>query len=126
MRTRVCIWYVAGYLIVSGLALVLAPGATLSMMFSDADYGLVMPRWVGMLSLALGTLVGQVVRHGVVVLYPLSFFMPAAMLVGFVGIYLQSRNPLFLGVIAVVGVGVVTTGMSMLIDRVSSRAERRG
>lgn len=118
MRTRLCIWYVAGYLVVSGLALLLAPSTALAMMLSDTDYGLVMPRWVGMLSLALGTLVGQIVRQRIVVLFPLSFFMPAAMLVGFVGMYLQSANPLFLAISAVVAIGVLATGISMLIDRV--------
>jgi hypothetical protein len=117
MRTRLCIWYVAGYLIVSGTALLLDPSTTLAMMLSDTDYGLVMPRWVGMLSVALGTLVGQVVRHRIVVLYPLSFFMPAAMLVGFVSMYLQSANPLFLAISAVVAIGVLATGTSMLTDR---------
>ncbi len=129
-RTRLCIWYVAGYLVFSGLALLLAPRAALAAMLSDTDYGLVMPRWVGMLSVALGTLVGQVVRQRIVVLYPLSFFMPAAMLVGFVGMYLQSANPLFLAVSAVVGMGVVATGASMLVDKahdvaVGHRRERK-
>ncbi len=114
MRIRACIWYVAGYLVVSGGGLLLAPRAALALMLSDADYGLVMPRWVGMLSVALGTLVAQIVRHRVAVLYPLSFVMPAMMLFGFVGMYLQSANPLFLSVAAVVGAGVVATGTSML------------
>ena len=125
MRTRLCIWYVAGYLVASGLAFLVAPSVTLAMMFSDTDYGLVMPRWVGMLSLALGTLVGQVVRQRIAVLYPLSFFMPAAMLVGFAGMYLQSGNPLFLAVSAVVAIGVLATGISMLIDRMPSHGDGR-
>jgi uncharacterized protein YjeT (DUF2065 family) len=112
-RVRLCIWYVAGYLVLSGLALLLAPQAALAAMLSNTDYGVVMPRWVGMLSVAMGTLIVQVVRQRVVALYPLSFFMPAAMLIGFVGMYLQSENPLFLAVAAVVGIGVVATGMSM-------------
>jgi hypothetical protein len=122
--TRLCIWYVAGYLIVSGTALLLAPTIALAMMLSDADYGVVMPRWVGMLSVALGTIVSQIVRRRIVVLYPLSFFMPAAMLVGFVGMYLQSANPLFLVVAGVVAIGVLATGVSMLTDR-SPGVERR-
>lgn len=112
-RIRLCIWYVAGYLFLSGLLLLIAPRTALAAMLSNTDYGVVMPRWVGMLSVAMGTLVGQVVRHRVVALYPLSFFMPAAMLVGFVGMYLDSRNPLFLAVAAVVGLGVLATGASM-------------
>ena len=116
-RVRLCIWYVAGYLVLSGLALLISPRVALAAMLSNTDYGNVMPRWVGMLSVAMGTLVGQIVRLRIAALYPLSFFMPAAMLVGFVGLYLQSEDPLFLAVSAVVGIGVLATGTSMLFER---------
>ena len=122
MRTRLCLCYVAGYLLITGLALLVAPEASLRLMGSAADYGDVMPRWVAMLSLALGALIGQVVRHRLKVLYPLGFFMPAAMLAGFVGLYLQSHDPLFLAVLAVVGVGVVLTGTSLLFDWLARRS----
>jgi hypothetical protein len=117
MRTRLCLCYVAGYLIVSGLALLLAPGTSLSLMRSTGEYGVVMPRWVAMLSLALGALIIQIVRHRLTVLYRLGLFMPAAMVPGFVGLYVQSQDPLFLFVLAVVGVGVVSTGASLWMDR---------
>jgi len=123
-RIRVCIWYVAGYLIFSGLALLVAPRDALAAMLSSADYGSIMPRWVGMLSVAMGTLVGQIVRLRIAALYPLSFFMPAAMLVGFIGLYLQSADPLFLVVSAVVGIGVVATGLSMLFGRANNAVSR--
>ena len=121
MRTRLCLLYVAGYLILSGIALLIAPEAAMTIMFSNTDYGIAMPRWVGMLSVALGALVGQTVRHRLAVLYPLGFFMPAAMMVGFAGLYLQSSNPLFLVVFGVVGVGVVATGISLFLERRSRR-----
>ena len=121
-RIRLCIWYVAGYLVLSGVALLLAPRGALAAMLTNTDYGNIMPRWVGMLSVAMGTLVGQIVRLRIAALYPLSFFMPAAMLVGFVGLYLQSANPLFLVVSAVVGVGVAATGTSMLLARARDAA----
>lgn len=121
MRTRFCLWYVAGYLVVTGLALLLDPVASLRLMHSTADYGEVMPRWVAMMSLALGTLIGQSVRHRLKILYPLGFFMPAAMLAGFIGLYKLSADPLFLFVLAVVAVGVVLTGTSLLFDFATGR-----
>ena len=121
MRTRFCLWYVACYLTLTGFALLITPDTALKLMLSNADYVLVMPRWVGMLSVALGALVGQAVRHRLVVLYPLGFFMPAAMLVGFVGLYVQSANPLFLAILAVVGIGVVATGISLILERRSAK-----
>jgi uncharacterized protein YjeT (DUF2065 family) len=125
MRTRLCLWYVVGYLLVTGLALAVAPTAALRALQSSADYGDGMPRWVGMMSLALAALIAQTLRHRVVAMYPLGFFMPAGMLIGFVALYRQSGDPLFLSVLAVVGVGVVATGCSLALDamrRPSARA----
>jgi hypothetical protein len=120
MRTRIFLWYVVGYLAITGVALLIAPAASLRLMLSTVDYGEVMPRWVGTMSLALGALIGQTVRHRLKVLYPLGFFMPAAMMIGFMGLYKQSGDPLFLTVMAVVGVGVVLTGTSLLFDLASN------
>ncbi len=117
LRTRYSLIYVAGYLVLTGLGLGLAPQQTLAMMGSTADYGPTMPRWVGMFSLALGALIVQALRHRLLVLYPLGFFMPAAMLLGFLALYVQSGDPLFLGVAAVVLVGVVASGACLLLDR---------
>ena len=122
MKTRHCLLYVAAYLLASGVALLVAPEPTLKAMLTSADYGNVMPRWVGMLSVALGTVVVQVLRHRLAVLYPLGFFMPAAMLLGFAAMYLRTADPLFLTVLAVVGIGVLASGISLLLER---RAERR-
>jgi hypothetical protein len=122
MRTRLCLLYVAGYLCVMGLSLLIAPASSLRFMLSTADYGDVMPRWVAMMSLALAALIAQTARHRLKVLYPLGFFMPAAMLVGFAGLYKVSGDPLFLSVFAVVGVGAVLTGTSLLVDRTGARS----
>ena len=122
MRTRLCLWYVAGYLFVTGLALLIDPATSLRLMHSNADYGQVMPRWVAMMSLALAALIGQAVRHRVVALYPLGFFMPASMLIGFIALYEQSGDPLFLTVVAVVSIGVALTGTSLLLDRKNAPA----
>jgi len=118
MRTRRCLAYVAAYLILSGLALAIAPEASLRLMFATGDYGPVMPRWVGMMSLALGTVITQAVRRQLSVLYPLGFFMPAAMMPGLYGLYVLSDDPLFLTLLAVVGVGVLMTGASLIVDRI--------
>jgi hypothetical protein len=122
LRTRLCLGYVVSYLFISGLGLLVAPASALEFMQSTADYGTIMPRWVAMMSLALAALVGQVIRHQLKVLYPLGFFMPAAMLAGFIGLYRLSADPLFLTLLAVVGVGVLLTGASLLLDWVNSRS----
>ena len=121
MRTRVSLVFVASYLLLTGLGLLVAPRATLQLLGSSVDYGAVMPRWVGMLSVALAAVVGQVLRHRLIVLYPLEFLMPGAMLFGFVALFIQSGDRMFLVIAAVVSVGVATTGVSLWLDRLHAK-----
>jgi len=116
-RTRVSLGFVAMYLGVTGLGLLVAPQAALRLMGSTADYGATMPRWVGMFSVALAAVIVQVLRHRLTVLYPLGFFMPGAMLFGFAALFVQSGDALFLVVAGVVSVGVAITGASLWLDR---------
>jgi hypothetical protein len=116
-RLRLSLAYVVAYLAASGLGLLLAPVATLRLMGSTADYGDVMPRWVGMFSVALAALIAQVLRHRLAVLYPLGFLMPGAMLFGFIALRVTSGDPLFGVVAGVVAVGVALTGVSLWLDR---------
>ena len=122
MRTRISLIFVASYLLLTGLGLLAAPRVTLELLGSSVDYGAIMPRWVGMFSLALATVIAQVLRHRLTVLYPLGFFMPGAMLFGFVGLFIQSGDKMFLAIAAVVSTGVATTGVSLWLDRNHSKA----
>jgi uncharacterized protein YjeT (DUF2065 family) len=61
-RTHYSPYYLIGYLIPGGLALLLAPQLALKLMFSSGQYGDVLPRVVGMLMVALGIFVMQAVR----------------------------------------------------------------
>ena len=116
MNTRFSLFFVASYLLLTGLGLAFAPSTTLQLLGSAVDYGPIMPRWVGMFSIALAAVIMQVLRHRLTVLYPVGFFMPAAMLFGFAALYLKSGDKLFLAVMAVVAVGVATTGVSLWLD----------
>lgn len=86
-------------------------------MLSAHDYGEIMPRWVAMMSVAMGTFIVQALRHRLSVLYPLGFFMPLAMMPGLAGHHVLSRDSLFLTLLAVVGFGVVLSGTSLWLDR---------
>lgn len=123
MNTRISLAFVASYLLLTGLGLALAPGVTLELLGSTVDYGSIMPRWVGMFSIAFAAVIVQVLRHRLAVLYPMGFFMPGAMLFGFAALYVASGDRLFLAVIAVVGTGVAMTGASLWRDRRRSQAK---
>ena len=46
-RTRLSLYYLIGYLVPGGLALLAFPRLTLKLFFSNTDYGDVLPRLVG-------------------------------------------------------------------------------
>lgn len=116
-RTHLSLFYVVAYLLAAGISLLVAPGLALKLLFSTADYGVIMPRLSGLLLFGLGMLVLQIVRYRVVALYPTTLAVRAVFCVGFIALYLLSRDPLFLVLIAVVGLGVLLTSASYLLDK---------
>src|ERR1700694_2368061 len=116
-RTRLSLFYLTGYLTFSGLALLLAPQLTLKLLFSNSSYGDVMPRLVGMFVLTLGVLVAQIIRLRVEVLYTTLLAVRGLILVVLLSLLLYSGDPLFIVLMAVVGLGVVLTATSYWLDR---------
>ena len=116
-RTHMSLYYLIGYLIPGGIALLTFPQLTLKLFFSNTDYGDVLPRLVGMLMLALGIIILQVVRHRLEALYTTALIVRSGMLPILLGLYLYSGDPLFITLLVVVGVGVVMTGTSYWLDK---------
>jgi uncharacterized protein YebE (UPF0316 family) len=67
--------------------------------------------------LALGILVAQIIRHRLDVLYSTTLAVRALILLVLGWLYVSARDPFFLVLIAIVGLGVVMTGTSYLLDR---------
>jgi hypothetical protein len=59
----------------------------------------------------------QIVRYRVAALYATTLAVRAVFCVGFIALYNLSRDPLFLVLLAVVGLGVLTTSVSYILDR---------
>lgn len=116
-RTHTSLYYLITYLISGGLALLTFPRLTLKLFLSNADYGDVLPRFVGMLMMALGIIVMQAVRHRLEVLYPTALVVRSGMLPIMLGLYLYSGDPLFITLSVVFGIGVMLTGVSYYLDR---------
>ncbi len=116
-RTRLSLYYVAGYLVVTGLLWLLVPATALRLMLSNTDYGSdVMPRVAGLLLLGIGIIVIQIIRLKAEALYPTTLLLRTVFLVGFLGFYLRTGDPLFLVILSVVGLGVLMTGTSYWLD----------
>ena len=116
-RTNLSLIYVASYLLPAGIFLLLAPRLALQLLLTTGDYGEILPRLVGLLLLGLGILVVQIIRYRVTALYPTTLAVRAVFCVGFVVLYTLSRDPLFLVLLAVVGLGVLGTSVSYVLDR---------
>src|SRR5262249_37881386 len=116
-RTNLSLIYVAAYLLGAGIFLLLAPRLTLHLLLSTGDYGEILPQLTGLLLVGLGILVAQIIRHRVTTLYATTLAVRLVFCVGFIALYIRSRDPLFLVLLAVVGVGVLATSISYALDR---------
>jgi uncharacterized membrane protein YoaK (UPF0700 family) len=115
--TRLSLFYLAAYLLGAGVALVAAPGLALSLLFSNGHYGDVMPRLLGVVLFALGVVIVQIIRHRVEALYTTTLLVRSFIVLVLAGLFLYSRDPLFISLIVVVGLGMIFTGSSYLRDR---------
>ena len=121
-RTRLSLFYLAGYLLPTGLALLLAPRTTLQLMLSNGQYGSdVFARVAGLLLLALGIIIVQIIRLRAEALYTTTLMARSVLLIGFLGFYWYTRDPFFLVVLGVVGLGFALTGTSYWLDRYERR-----
>ena len=116
-RTRLSLFYVAAYLVGAGVALIFAPSLALSLLFSNGHYGDVMPRLLGVVLFALGVVVVQIIRHRVEALYTTTLLVRSGIVVVLAALFVYSRDPLFISLLVVVGLGMVLTGTSYLSDR---------
>jgi hypothetical protein len=116
-RTRLSLFYLAGYLTFAGLALLLMPTFALQLLLSNGHYGEVFPRLAGMLLLGLAALVAQIIRHRLEVLYPTTLVVRLFFLVVLSYLYLSSSDPFFAVVFGIVALGVVFTGYAYLTER---------
>lgn len=111
--TRLSLYYLAGYLTLGGLGLVVAPRTALGLMLAAGNYGEAMPRLAGTLMLALGLLVVQIIRHRVDVLHKSTVLARAVILPCLGWLYATSRIRCFSFSSAL---GFVLTGAGYFVD----------
>jgi hypothetical protein len=120
-KTRLSLYYLVTYLFLTGVALLLAPQLSLKILFSTGHYENAFVQFTGAFMIALSILVAQIIRHRVAVLYPTTLFVRTFFIVVIVALYLQTNDPLFLVVLAVVSIGVALTTTAFLLDRRSGK-----
>ena len=121
-RTRLSLFYLATYLLGAGIALIFAPSFALTLLFTKGHYGDVMPRLLGVVLLALGIVIVQIIRHRLEVLYTTTLLVRVFIMLVLAGLLIYSGDPLFISLMVVVGLGMVLTGTSYLSERQTKAA----
>jgi uncharacterized protein YjeT (DUF2065 family) len=111
------LFYVAAYLVGAGIALMFVPSLALKLLFSNGNYGDIMPRLLGVVLLALGLVIVQIIRHKVEALYTTTLGVRLIIVASLVALFIYSKDPLFISLIVVVGIGMILTGTNYLLDR---------
>lgn len=118
--TRLSLYYLAAYLLAAGIALIFAPSFALALLLAGGHYGDVMPRLLGVVLLALGIVIVQIIRNQLEVLYTTTLIVRTLIVAVLAGLLIYSRDPLFISLILVVGLGMVLTGAGYVRDRRSA------
>jgi uncharacterized protein YjeT (DUF2065 family) len=116
-RTHLSLYYLAGYLVPAGVLLLTAPGFATKLLLSNHTYDDAPLRLAGLVLLALGIIIIQIIRHRVEVLYTTTLAVRFMLSLGLLWLWISTENPFFGVVLAVVLIGVALTGASYLIDR---------
>src|SRR5262245_33176981 len=104
---RLTFVYLASYLLVGGLGLLIVPELALRLLLSNGSYGDVMPRLAGIFMLVLGGVVLQFVRARDYRYYRYTVLARIFIVLALTALYFKSRDPLFLVLDAIVLVGLL-------------------
>src|SRR6476620_5490260 len=99
-RTHLSLYYLAGYVVPSGLLLLFAPSFATKLLLSNHVYEEPPLRLAGLVLLALGILIVQIVRHHVEVMYTTTLVVRSVLSFGLLYLLLSTGDPFF-GVVLV-------------------------
>lgn len=116
-KTRLSLFYLAGYLLIGGIGFLIVPQRMLKLFLSNGDYSDVMVRFVGLLLIALGVMVVQIIRLRAIQLYPATLVVRTIILVGLLIFFVVYRDPMMMVLLAIVGVGFALTLTCLMLDR---------
>jgi hypothetical protein len=116
-KTRLSLYYLATYLFVTGVGLLFAPQFSLKLLFSTGHYDNAFVEFTGAFMIAISIIVSQIIRHSIAVLYPTTLVVRTFFIVVIIMLYMQTHDPLFLVVLAVVSIGVLLTAVAFVTER---------
>jgi hypothetical protein len=116
-KTRRSLFYLATYLFLTGAAFFLAPQATLKLLLANHSYEDPFVQFTGVLMIGLSVVVVNVILFGNPKFYRATLLARIPMWLMILWIYIQTQDPVFIIVLSVLGLGIVITGTSYLIER---------
>ena len=116
-RTHLSLYYLAGYLVPAGALLLFVPDLATKLLLSNRDYDDAPFRLAGLVLLALGIVIVQIIRHRVEALYATTLAVRAVISAGLLWLFVRTGDPFFAVVLVVVLIGVALTGTSYILDR---------
>ncbi len=111
-RTHLSLYYLAGYLLPAGLLLLIAPTFATKLLLSNQTYEEPPLRLAGLLLVALGILIVQIIRHRVEILYTTTLVVRSVISLGLFSLLVSTGNPFFGVVLLIVLVGIALTGIA--------------
>jgi uncharacterized protein YjeT (DUF2065 family) len=121
-RTRLSLYYLASYLWGGGIGLLIAPQLSATLLQSNANYPDVMLRTLGMFMIVLGIIVTQIIRHRIAILYSVTLITRVFICICFIAFFFIVRDPFFLVLLGIVGLGLLLTGTSYFVEKVKRSA----
>ena len=116
-KTRLSLCYLAGYLWIGGVGLLLAPRFSANLLLSNTEYPAIMLQALGMFMVGIGILVVQIIRFRLDILYPTTLLVRTFFCTCLLFFYLVTQNPFFMVLFGIVVLGLLLTGTSYLSER---------
>ena len=116
-RTNLSLYYLAGYLVPAGLLLLFVPEFATKLLLSNRTYDYAPFHLVGVLLLVIGILIIQIIRHRLDQLYTTTLVARVLISLTLLAIYVETKDPFFLVILAIVLIGVALTAWSYMTDR---------
>jgi len=121
-KTRLSLFYLAGYLSVGGIGFLFFPRITLTLFLSNGNYSDVMVRIMGVFLLSIALIIIQIIKHRATFLYPTTLAVRAFILSSFTVFYILYQDPMFVVLLAIVGLGFLMTLTGYVLDRRNEKA----
>jgi hypothetical protein len=119
-KTRRSLFYLAGYLTLTGLALIFIPHLFLRLLFANHEYPGAFVQFSGVLMIGLAVVVMNVIKYGNRALYRTTLMARIPMWILTLGLYFYTNETFFIVVLCVLGLGIVLTGTFYLQERANS------